>query len=296
MDRIKSGNVPVKHKIVGGMLLFFAFCYFGVLFFDSNGLTESLESTMLLLFISVFLSVFGLLFLLGIMAKIKKRPALHWILGAFFAIGAFVCWLSTFTMEENDVQTLVALVIVGIVFAVLSVLYLSGIMARIKNKQDQPREIKLFNANLIIDKPRHLEEILFAIDCMEGYEFEHFCADLLSANGFTDVEVTQTSGDQGVDIIAVKDGLKYAIQCKNYSSHVGNTSVQEVCAGKMFYQCQEAVVMTNSTFTFGAKELAKATGVLLWDRMILTNLIKKISIDSCTTFVKHTHKEYNRSV
>lgn len=276
MDRMKSGNVPIKHKIVGGILLFFAFCYFGVLVFDSNWLTESLESMIFLLFIPVFLSVFGLLFLFGIIARIKKRPAFHWILGIIFAIWAFVCWLSIFTMEENDVPTLVVIVIMGCVFTVLSVLYLSGIMARIKNQQDQHREIELFRANLIVDKSRRLQEVLFAIDCMEGHEFEHFCAKLLMKNGFTDVKVTQASGDQGVDIIAVKDGMKYAIQCKNYSSHLGNKPIQEVCAGKMFYQCHEAVVMTNSTFTSGAKELAKATGVLLWDRTMLVSFIKNV--------------------
>ena len=119
-----------------------------------------------------------------------------------------------------------------------------------------------------------MEDLLFSIDCMEGHEFEHFCAKLLVKNGFTNVEVTQASGDQGVDIIAIKDELKYAIQCKNYSSHLGNTPIQEVCAGKMYYQCHVAAVMTNTTFTSGAKELAKATGVLLWDRTMLEKLIK----------------------
>ena len=112
-----------------------------------------------------------------------------------------------------------------------------------------------------------------AIDGMEGHNFEYFCADILKKNGFYDVKVTKGSGDQGVDILAEKDGIKYAIQCKNYSTHLGNTSIQEVNAGKTFYNCHVGVVMTNSYFTQGAKDLAKATGVLTWDRAYLQRMI-----------------------
>lgn len=41
------------------------------------------------------------------------------------------------------------------------------------------------------------------MDELEGHEFEFFCADLLKAQGFIDVEVTRGSGDFGVDILAV---------------------------------------------------------------------------------------------
>ena len=49
-------------------------------------------------------------------------------------------------------------------------------------------------------------------DEMEGHEFEYFCADLLEKRGFEEVEVTKGSGDYGVDILAEKDGVTYAIQ------------------------------------------------------------------------------------
>ena len=111
------------------------------------------------------------------------------------------------------------------------------------------------------------------VDSMEGHEFEYWCAELLKKNGFTEVEVTKGSGDQGVDVLAVKDGIRYAIQCKCYSSNLGNGPVQEVHAGKALYHCQVGVVMTNQYFTAGAKELAEATGVLLWDREKLEEML-----------------------
>ncbi len=104
------------------------------------------------------------------------------------------------------------------------------------------------------------------VDRMEGHDFEYWCAELLEKNGYIDVEVTKGSGDQGVDVLATKDDIRYAIQCKCYMSDLGNTPVQEVHAGQSMYHCQVGVVMTNRHFTAGAKELAAATGVLLWDR------------------------------
>ena len=113
-----------------------------------------------------------------------------------------------------------------------------------------------------------------AIDGMNGHDFEYFCADLLRKVGFSEVNVTPGSGDQGVDVLAQKDGIKYAIQCKNYASALSNTPVQEVSAGKQYYGCHVGVVLTNSTFTPGAIQLADATNVLLWDRKKLTELIE----------------------
>ena len=54
------------------------------------------------------------------------------------------------------------------------------------------------------------------LDAMEGHDFEYFCADLLEDHGFKSVEVTRGSGDYGVDVLAEKEGVTYAVQCKRY--------------------------------------------------------------------------------
>lgn len=105
-----------------------------------------------------------------------------------------------------------------------------------------------------------------SIDQMDGHEFEHFCADLLRNNGFTHVEVTQASGDFGIDVLAQKDGVTYGIQCKCYSDTVGNHAVQEAFSGAQYYHRMVAVVMTNNYFTQAAIETAQRTNVLLWNR------------------------------
>lgn len=115
---------------------------------------------------------------------------------------------------------------------------------------------------------------LAAIDKMEGHEFERFTADLLRKLGYERVEVTPGSGDQGVDVIAVKDGKRYAIQCKRYAQKLGNKPIQEVHAGKTIYGCSVAAVITNNYFTDGGKEAARALGVELWDRDELRKMIE----------------------
>lgn len=110
-------------------------------------------------------------------------------------------------------------------------------------------------------------------DNMDGHTFEYFCADILKKNGFLNVEVTPGSGDHGIDILAEKDGISYAVQCKCYSSNIGNAAVQQAHTGKSIYQKDIAVVFTNRYFTAQAKAEANALGVKLWDREKLDSLI-----------------------
>lgn len=109
---------------------------------------------------------------------------------------------------------------------------------------------------------------------MSGPEFEERCAELLRKNGFINVIVTKKSGDHGADVLAEKDGISYAIQCKYYSSTVGNSAVQEAFYAKAFYGKDIAVVMTNSYFTRPAQEEAAKIHVKLWDKDKLQTLLK----------------------
>ena len=109
---------------------------------------------------------------------------------------------------------------------------------------------------------------------LDGPEFEAYVALVLEDNGFRHVELTKGSGDQGVDILAERNGKSYAIQCKNYAGAVGNFAVQEAFAGAQHYGCECAAVICPGTFTRGAKELAATTGVILWDEKKLSRMMK----------------------
>ncbi len=113
-------------------------------------------------------------------------------------------------------------------------------------------------------------------DDMEGHEFEHFCADLLRRRGFREVIVTKGSGDFGIDILAERDGISYGIQCKNYHSPIGVKAVQEVYAGRDYYDCMVGVVMSNQYFTGPAVEAAKKLKIVLWDRGYLEEMLEEV--------------------
>lgn len=119
------------------------------------------------------------------------------------------------------------------------------------------------------------------LDKMEGHKFEYAVADLLRHNGYREVQVTQASNDYGIDILAKRKNVKYAIQCKRYTGHVGNKAVQEAGLGMDFYRCDAAAVITNSSYTKQAVKLAETTGVRLWDRSFLISLIQNYKDDEC---------------
>ena len=115
-------------------------------------------------------------------------------------------------------------------------------------------------------------------DDMEGVEFESYCAELLEAKGFENVEITPQSHDYGIDILCDLDGVSYAIQCKCYSETLGIRAIQEAYAGKDFYGCMVGVVMSNQYFSKPAVEFAKRLNVLLWDGDHVMRLIHEVAI------------------
>lgn len=114
---------------------------------------------------------------------------------------------------------------------------------------------------------------------MEGHEFEYFCAELLEKRGFVDVEVTKGSGDYGVDILAEKDGVTYAIQCKRYEHPVGVKAVQEAYAGRDYYDRMVGAVLTNQYFTTPAVEAARKLKILLWDGGYLESMMEEEEVN-----------------
>jgi restriction system protein len=86
------------------------------------------------------------------------------------------------------------------------------------------------------------------------------------------VRLTRASGDYGVDLLAEKDWITWAFQCKCYDGPVGIKAVQEIYSGRDFYHCHVGVVMTNSIFTSAAENLAQSHNILLWDGDFLQTL------------------------
>ena len=104
---------------------------------------------------------------------------------------------------------------------------------------------------------------------LDGDKFEALIKRLYEGAGYT-AQLTGRTGDQGGDLVVVRDDAKKVIQAKlRRNMTVGNDAVQQVVAAKGVYNCPAAVVITNSTFTPEAEELARVHGVELVDGKLL---------------------------
>lgn len=112
------------------------------------------------------------------------------------------------------------------------------------------------------------------IDTMSGAEFERYLVRLLTFHGYA-VTHTGAAGDQGCDLLLVKDGCRVACQAKRYRKRVTNDAVAEAVASKAYHACDEAMVITSSDFTKSARDLAKANNCRLIDREELAGMISR---------------------
>ena len=99
--------------------------------------------------------------------------------------------------------------------------------------------------------PKHPDDISSAA-------FTRYVGNMFTLMGHK-VEHLGITGDQGVDLIAINEGVRIAVQVKKYDldNQVGVSTIQEVYAGKTIHDCQDAQVITTSTFTKAALEMAE---------------------------------------
>lgn len=128
-----------------------------------------------------------------------------------------------------------------------------------------------------IEDSQYDEDERIDIDKMDGGTFEHFCADLLRVNGWTDVRVTPASGDHGIDITAEKDDIKWGFQCKRWGdTKVDAIAIGQTYKGKALYECDMVAVITTSTLTAQAEGEAKQLGIKVWGRGKIRQLMSKL--------------------
>ena len=99
---------------------------------------------------------------------------------------------------------------------------------------------------------------------MSGARFEDQMVIWLKNQDYAPVVKTEYY-DQGIDILATKATVSYGIQVKRSSRRVGVAAVRAAVAGLNSYGCDQAMVLTNSTFTNQARSLARANNCLLID-------------------------------
>ena len=154
---------------------------------------------------------------------------------------------------------------------------------KILNEKGMRLSVNKWDATLIIlkhyiqEKEEHLTRESVSIlpqkfSTLSGSDFENLLYRLLTAMGYA-VQKTGKTGDQGGDLVANVNGQRIIVQAKCYSGTVGNAAVQEAVAAQKFYDCNKVMVVTNSSFTKEAIELAKVNNVELISGEKLSELL-----------------------
>jgi hypothetical protein len=109
---------------------------------------------------------------------------------------------------------------------------------------------------------------------MEGIEFEYWVADLFRKAGFR-VEVTQASGDHGVDLWATIGTDLVAVQCKRWEGTVGEPVLRDLYGAMTAAGAKAGYLVTTGTFTAQAHEFARSKALILVD---LSKLIEATKV------------------
>ena len=121
------------------------------------------------------------------------------------------------------------------------------------------------------------------LSSMSGVFFEKFVARLWKAQGYNHVRQTPSSGDGGIDVIAIQGTTGALIQCKSSSiegSQLGWAAIKDVVAGTAKYAAQhpgvrfKRICVTNQTFNLTAWEQARSNDVELVERDALSQLLR----------------------
>ena len=119
---------------------------------------------------------------------------------------------------------------------------------------------------------------------MSGVEFEKLIATLLARMEFV-AEMTKTTGDGGIDIIATLSrpivGGKYLFQCKRYAPDnlVGVSTVRDFYGAVTADRAAKGILITTSDFTPQAREFGERVGLELISLGGLGQLLKEYGID-----------------
>lgn len=133
---------------------------------------------------------------------------------------------------------------------------------------------------------------------IDPYEFEQLVADIWENHGY-ETTVTQGSQDKGIDVRAHQETpveQELLIQAKAYSedNKVGSEEVQRYSALKQQEDADSVAIVTTSSFTKQARELADDLDVKLIDRESLTELVDEDTFENHS--INKTTEAKNESV
>jgi len=106
-----------------------------------------------------------------------------------------------------------------------------------------------------LDRPAGSMDLVSRIRTLNGVEFEEFVANIFRLEGYS-VEMTQTTGDHGIDLLMRKGNQIVAVQCKRWDAPVGESVVRDFFGSLMGVGAQFGYLVASSTFTSRAYSFA----------------------------------------
>lgn len=135
----------------------------------------------------------------------------------------------------------------------------------------------------------------------KGEAFEKEVLQLIRKMGF-EALTTKSSGDGGIDIIATSSQPMtkgtYVIQCKDWSSSVGEPPVRDLYGVVHSERANKGILITTSTFTSSAKKFAEGKPIELIDGRQYRNLLAEynLSLDEGIDFIDEEQEKYDKGL
>ena len=151
-----------------------------------------------------------------------------------------------------------------------------NIVGQLKEIRERIR-MESFEADLERQQGKSILVMIEMIDKMNANKFELFLGIVYETFGYTVLE-TPRAGDQGADIVIEKNEMRSVIQAiHGHSKSVSQAEVQEAFDAKKYFNCQQAIVITNGTFSKRAALLAKHGGIKMMGRRELKATLVKFN-------------------
>lgn len=191
-----------------------------------------------------------------------------WLMGF---VGSSVCGLLALAAFAGAMisESPTSMVVLGMLAVAL------GIWAVLAPKRDRERKEERAQEAEIRAEARARVLRLADVDVISGEGFEDFLSSLYRKEGYS-VDEVGGPGDMGADLIVTEmDAQKIAVQAKRHADPVSRRAVSDVATAADYYDCDVATVISNSTFTSGARQLASSLDVRLLGRNRLADWLMR---------------------
>jgi restriction system protein len=140
--------------------------------------------------------------------------------------------------------------------------------------RDQVRDARQRLAQQI-QRARRGETRLAQLASLTPEQFEEFVGELLEAHGYA-VQCTGGTGDEGVDLVARREGLSVVVQCKYLGTGavVGAPEVRRFLGTIHHVHAHRGIFVTTRTFSLAAERFAADHAIELIDGPRLAELVE----------------------